>query len=316
MNILCTGVCGFQGSHLAESLIADGHTVFGLNTPSDHAYNNYVKYLRDIGVIMTWGSVADKHIVDSIMKNDIEMVFHLGAKINVDESIDNPTDFYLINIIGTYNVLEAVKEHNAIMVFASTCETYGENTNPPKPMDENHPLRPFSPYAMSKCSADRMCYAYHRTHNLDIRILRPFNIYGERQKIGSKGAVIPTFFNQAMNDWDITIHGDGLQTRDYLHVTDVIQAYRIVMANDTLSGEVINVGSCEEHSIIEIAEAIVDIVGKGRIVHVDGRPGEVSSFVCDNTKIKYYGWKRKVDFYQGLKQYYQWLLGGSVDGKT
>ena len=312
MNILVTGACGFQGSHLTERLLGLGHRVFGLGLPSRHAYRNYAEHLRgnsDGMFEMCWGSVTDTVVLDAIFERGIELVFHLGAKINVDESLDRPLDYYNVNIIGTHNILALSAIRGARVIMASTCEVLGENQHPPYPMDESHPLGPQSPYALSKVSADRMCAAFARSHDLNVQILRPFNIYGERQKDHGKGAVIPILTVAAMRDKYLTITGDGSQKRDYLHVSDVIEAYITVMEHERLpKGDVYHVGSGEEHSIREIADTIVEQVGKGKVITTPPRPGDVMTFACDPQKIQGLGWRQQVEFDDGLRRYIGWRL--------
>ena len=308
MNILVTGACGFQGSHLTERLLGLGHNVFGLALPSKHAHGNYAKYLaHHDNLEIVWGSVTDTVILDAIFSRGIELVFHLGAKINVDESLDRPLDYYSVNILGTHNILTLAAHHGARVIMASTCEVLGNNQHPPYPMDETHPLSPQSPYALSKLTADRMCAAFALTHDLNVQVLRPFNIYGERQKDHGKGAVIPILTVAAMHDKYLPVTGDGSQKRDYLHVSDVIEAYITVMEHERLpKGEVYHVGSGEEHSIREIADTIIEHVGKGKVWTMPSRPGDVMTFACDPSKIQGLGWRQRVEFYSGLNRYIEW----------
>jgi dTDP-glucose 4,6-dehydratase len=338
MNVLITGGCGFQGSHLAEALLNKGHFVRILNTPSEHARENYELYLKRYNNLeIVWGSVMDRDLLDHCMR-DVERVFHLGAKINVDESIQRPLDYLETNYQGTKNVLDNAVKHRSQVIHASTCEVYGENlfgtlnvlesVKKYRPglqfvstaavygegseirMNEWHPLRPTSPYAASKAAADRLCYCYYKTHKLDITIVRPFNIYGERQKRTGFGAVIPIFFEKALSHQDITIFGDGTQTRDYLHVSDIVRAYILIAETKDLIGKEVNAGSGIERRVIDIAEKITDISGARRsiIKFVGERKGEVNSFIADNALIEQYGFAPAKDFDRGLKEYHEWRL--------
>jgi dTDP-glucose 4,6-dehydratase len=338
LNILVTGGCGFQGSHLVETLLKDGHYVRILNTPSLAAKVNYSRYLEDKkNLNVVWGSVVDNYLVDICMK-DIEVVFHLGAKVNVDESFQAPLDFFNINIKGTDNVCASAAERRIKLIFGSSCECYGSNMygdvnilesvkkynaklnfistaavygiGSMFKMNEWHPLMPASPYAATKASADRLCYSYYKTYGLDVKIVRPFNIFGPRQKRSGFGAVIPIFFEKALLDDKLVIYGDGKQTRDYLYVTDIVNAYKLIMETKEFTGKAVNVGSGTEISINQIAEKICELlnVPRKRIQHIHDRPGEVNSFIADTTFIEQYGFKPTVSFDDGLKKYLDWRL--------
>jgi len=331
MNYLVTGGCGFQGSHLVEALVKRGDFVRVLNTPSRHARNNAKLFDDNPNVEIVWGSVLERPLLDYCMEG-IDKVFHLAAKIHVDESYTKSELYMKTNLEGTHNTLAAAHKINADVIHASSCEVYGSNVfstlavletlrkvdadmtfvgsasiygksyNVPK-MNEYHPLNPQSPYAASKAASDRLCYAYHKSFGVKVKIVRPFNIFGSRQKAGGGGAVIPIFFKNALLDNPITIHGDGKQTRDYLYVDDIIKAYLLISELDELNGEVVNVGSGIETEIGWLAETIRRIVGKGRIEYVKGRIGDVDSFICDNSKIAQYGFEPKISVEEGLKLY-------------
>jgi dTDP-glucose 4,6-dehydratase len=287
--------------------------VIGLAIPSDVSFKNYNSYLSGKKRYrQVWGSINDKDLVERIVSG-VNVVFHLAAKINVDESIYDFENFYKTNIIGTSNILEACRKSNVKMIQTSTCEVMGENLDG-KPMKEDRPLLPHSPYAASKCAAERMCYAYYKTHDLDVKIVRPFNLYGERQKRYGAGAMIPIFFEKAINDEDIVVNGDGKQERDYIHVSDIVRAYLHILNHPEYTGKIVHVGCGVPRSVIDIAEKIVKIVGKGRIVHGPARKGEVTTFMADSSFIQSNGFKLTVDFDEGLERYYQWRVGGT--GKT
>lgn len=339
VKVLVTGGCGFQGSHLVEALVKEGHSVRVLNTVSDHAKRNYDRYLEGLDIEVLWGTVLDMNLLSACMQ-DVDKVFHLAAKINVDESIYDPKGFVENNVGGTKQVLEGCRDDDVPVVFASSCEVYGGNLygqvnvleavrkykkelvsvssasvfgdGSKELMDEFHPMRPRSPYAASKAAADVLCSAYHCTYDLDVKIVRPFNVYGERQKERGFGSLIPILFRCALEDKPLRIFGDGEQTRDYMHVSDVVRAY-IHVANETgLSGGVVNVGSGVQVSVNEIAEKVIELTGRDRglIKHIGGRPGEVDSFIADTSLMDSYGFRPKVNFDEGLRYYYEWKIRG------
>lgn len=303
MKILITGGAGFQGSHMVEHFHKQGHDITVINTFSDRAK----RVLDDLNLPINcvWGSITDKELIDKTVR-DHDVVFHLAARINVDESIKYPKSYLDVNIYGTYNILEAVRKHKNRLIHASTCEVYGNPRVEKRLLDEATPMRPHSPYAASKAAADRLCFSYYKTYGVDATIVRPFNIYGERQKENAGGAAIAIFVKKALNHENIMIFGDGKQTRDYMNVHDLIDAYNIVFDNKDLSGEAINFGSGHEVSIIEIAQYIAKKLDVD-IEYKDPRPGEVKSFMAaDITKAKKYNFQPKISIWEGIDRYIEW----------
>ena len=303
MRVLITGGAGFQGSHLTERLLRAGHEVTVLSTLSDEAEHNVAACMSDISIV--WGSITDAEIVDKTVR-DQDAVVHAAARVNVDESIDSPVSFLTVNVLGTYNVLEAVRKAGTRLIHASTCEVYGSST--PSPLTERADLRPHSPYAASKAGADRLCYAYHKTYGVDVTIVRPCNIYGERQKSGSGGAVIPIFASLADQRKPLTVFGTGEQRREYMHVSDVVSAYELILDRDDLKGEVVNVGSGEAVSIKEIADFISEKAGV-EVRYQPARPGEVPGFELDSSFARRLGFDPNVRFWDGLTSYLDWVSG-------
>lgn len=304
MRILITGGAGFQGSHLAEALVAAGHSVTILNTYSLDALKNVSAILDKITVI--WGSVTDKELVEKSVRGH-DVVFHLAARINVDESLKDPLSFFYANILGTYNILEAVKKVGARLILTSTCEVYGDghNLKEGELLSESAELRPNSPYAASKAAADRIAHAYYKSYGVNVVIIRPFNIYGERQKSGLFGALIPILIAKALHGENLTVFGDGTATRDYSHVSDIIQAYQTVLAHDHLAGQAINFASGENVRVRDIAEYIANKL-KVAVVYGPTRPGEVTRFPADITIAKSLGYEPRVNIWEGIDRYIAW----------
>ena len=300
MRILVTGGAGFQGSHLTERWVSSGHSVTILNTFSEQALLNLDGFKDTVQVI--WGSITDPEIVEKTVRGH-DIVVHLAARINVDESIREPKSYLTVNVMGTYNVLEAVRTWGCRLIYASSCEVYGSFVS--APISETAELKPHSPYAASKAGADRLCMAYHRTYGLNVSIIRPCNVFGERQKGGKGGAVIPRFVENALAGQPLAIYGDGSQRREYMYVEDLVAAYELVLLRPDLSGETINFGTGDIVSIKEIGEFITSRVG-GSMKSTEIRPGEVSGFQLDSTKARLLGYKPKVGFWDGLSRYISW----------
>jgi dTDP-glucose 4,6-dehydratase len=298
MRILVTGGAGFQGRHLVAKWIGAGHDVTTLNTFSEGAEQAAAEWGPKPRIV--WGSVTDKEIVLKTAR-DQDVVVHLAARVSVDESIAHPLDVLSVNVIGTLNVLEAVRLSGAKLIYASSCEVYG---NSESLLTEESELRPQSPYAASKAAADRLCYSYHRTYGVDVTILRPCNVYGAGQKADTGGAVIPTFVNRALTGEPIKISGDGSQRREYMHVSDLVAAYDLFLNNKN-PGAVFNVGTGETVAIKDIA----DIVSKRLGVNVEyqpPRPGEVEGFRLDSSKARALGFEPTMGFEEGLPHYIEW----------
>jgi len=304
MKILVTGGGGFQGSHLVEALIKKGHQVSILSTYSEASKMNLANVLSKINLI--WGSVTDRETVDKSVRGH-DVVFHLAAHINVDESLRDPSVFVHANIVGTSNVLDAVRKNGNRLILTSSCEVYGDGHELKKgeKLSETSELKPNSPYAASKAAADRIAYSYYKSFGTDVTIIRPFNIYGERQKNGTFGALIPILVAKAMRGEDLTVFGDGHAERDYTHVSDVIQAYTIVLNNKELKGKTINFASGTNTSVKEIAEYIAKKF-KVKVVNGSARPGEVERFPADITLAKSLGFSPRVDIWEGIDRYIKW----------
>lgn len=305
MKILITGGGGFQGSHLAESLSKEGHTISVLNTYSDTAERNLSFVKGPISVI--WGSVTDKEIVEKSIRGQ-DVVFHLASRVNVDESLQDPLAFFYANVLGTYNVLEATRTNNNRLILTSTCEVYGDGhtVDSSTSLTESAEMRPNSPYAASKAAADRIAYSYFKSFDINLTIIRPFNIYGERQKSALFGALIPIITAKAMRGEDLTIFGDGSAERDYCHVDDVIQAYNMVLNNKDLKGKVVNIASGHSISVKDIVEYIAKKFD-ANIVNKPDRPGEVKRFPADISFAKSLGFSPKISIWEGIDRYIEWV---------
>lgn len=300
-KILITGGAGFQGSHLVEHFLNLGYDVTTLNTFSEKSEKN-ISYLKKKPKIV-WGSVTDPEIVNKTVEGH-DIILHLAAHINVDESIKDPGFTFKANIEGTYNVLEAVRKNKNRLIYTSTCEVYGAPVGK-RLIDETTELRPHSPYAASKAAADRLAFSYFKTYGLDISIIRPFNVFGPRQGEDEFGALIPISVKRAIEGKSLQIFGKGQQTRDYMYIDDVVQAYDLIVKLENTAGEVYNFGTGVETSVKEIVEYIAKKFGVG-VEYTEARPGEVTNFCADITKVKKLGFEPKVNIWEGIDKYISW----------
>ena len=307
MRMLITGGAGFIGSYLCEKYTKEGHTVVCLDNFLSGNLLNVRHLLGCKNFRLIKGDIRDFDLLERISR-DVDIIFHLAAQIHVDRSYVEPRLTYEINVMGTQNVLEVARIYDVKKVIhASTSEVYGSAQY--VPIDEKHPLDAPHPYGASKIAADRMCYAYIRTYDMNISMLRFFNIFGPRQRdIGYRG-VISIFTRRVLNNMPPVIYGDGLQTRDYTYIEDAVRAFDLVLNNESRL-EPINIGSGKQVSIIDVANMIINLCGKkGKIkpVHVEPRIGEVKKLIADATKAKkLLGWEPKNSLKEGLKAFIQW----------
>lgn len=307
MRMLITGGAGFIGSFLCEKYTKEGHTVVCLDNFLSGNLLNVRHLLGCKNFRLIKGDIRDFDLLERISR-DVDIIFHLAAQIHVDRSYVEPRLTYEINVMGTQNVLEVARIYDVKKVIhASTSEVYGSAQY--VPIDEKHPLDAPHPYGASKIAADRMCYAYIRTYDMNISMLRFFNIFGPRQRDIGYGGVISIFTRRVLNNMPPVIYGDGLQTRDYTYIEDAVRAFDLVLNNESRL-EPINIGSGKQVSIIDLANMIINLCGKkGKIkpVHVEPRIGEVKKLIADATKAKkLLGWEPKNSLKEGLKAFIQW----------
>jgi len=313
MKILITGGAGFVGSYLCETNVMKGNTVICLDNFLNGNLTNIRQLLTHRNFKLVTGDIRDFDLLEKIMR-DVDVVFHLAAQIHVDRSIIEPRLTYDINVLGTQNILEISRRYDVEkIIHASTSEVYG--TAQYSPIDENHPLDAPHPYGASKIAGDRMCNAYIKTYGLNIAILRPFNIYGPRQKDTGYGGVISIFIKRILNNLPPIIFGDGHQTRDYVYIEDIVRAYDIILECNKKIQEPVNFGTGKEVKIIDLANKIIKIMGSDlQPVHVDPRPGEVRRLIANIEKAKKIGWTPKYNLDQGLEQLISWYKNFQSEG--
>lgn len=308
-KVLVTGASGFIGSHLTEKLVELGCEVKAFvkyNFQNDWGWLEYSDYQDEIKIYT--GDIRDYDAVYDALK-DVDMVFHLAALIGIPYSYKSPLAYIKTNVEGTYNILQAGRQHNlARVVITSTSETYG--TAQYVPIDESHPLVGQSPYSASKISADQLATSYHRSFELPVVIARPFNTYGPRQ---SARAIIPTIIIQILNGQNQIKLGNLSPTRDFNYVQDTVSGFIELATSEETIGEVINIGSNFEISMRDTVDLIIELIGRKVEVITDEqrvRPdkSEVERLYCDNTKIKELtDWTPQYNLEEGLQETIDWL---------
>ena len=305
MQALVTGGKGFIGSHLAETLLNLGHKVLVLDNIGVSERN--IKHLIKRETINNFDYLScdirkagARAMVANLIKNcKIDTVFHLAGLADIVPSIQNPTEYFATNVMGTLNMLEAAREYGKLQkfVYTSSSSIYGIPEFFEIPTSEEIPIKPQYPYAETKYQGERWVSHYGQIYKLPVISLRLFNVYGPRSRTtGTYGAVFGTFLAQKINGKPFTVVGDGKQARDFTFVADVCDAF-VRAANSKISGEVFNVGSGKPQTILRL----VELLG-GDIVHVPKRPGEPDKTCADILKIKTaLGWTPKVSFEEGVK---------------
>lgn len=308
-RVLVTGADGFLGSHLTERLLGLGATVAVLVRPSS-VVGTARDALRNLGPVR---SALDRVIAADVASPDAaahivdwspERVLHLAAEAYVERSFDHPAQVLRSNLEGTLCVLEAARRCSALerVVVTSSSEIYGDAQAPA--IDEAHPLCPTSPYAASKVAADRLAYAYHRTHGLPVAIIRPFNTFGPRHPYD----VIPKFIARALAGQPLLVYGSGEQSRDFCYVDDMVAAFLTMGQHPAAIGQAVNFGTGEATSIRALAERIVALSGSASpIEHGPTRAAEVSRLCCDHgLATRLLGWRPQVGLDEGLARNIAW----------
>lgn len=311
MKILVTGGAGFIGSHVQDAYLDAGHEVVVLDNLStgqrgfvhpDSTF--YHTDIRDAGDVLR-----------ILKKEKFDVVNHHAAQMDVRASVKDPSYDAAVNILGGLNLLEAaVKTGVKRFIFASTGGAiYGEQNT--FPAGEDHPLNPESPYGVSKLSLEKYCRFYSRTYGLRTFILRYANVYGPRQNPYGEAGVVAIFSEKLVRGEAPTIHGDGKQTRDFVHVSDVVRAN--LMALDFDGDAVVNIGTGIESDVNTIFRHLAMFSGNTvEAVHGPPKKGEQKRSVLDCSRVKaLLGWEPTVDIREGLGQTYRYFQTMEAGGR-
>jgi len=265
MRALVTGGGGFIGSHLCESLLADGHTVVCFDNYGSGRAENVDHLREDPAFTAVTGDVRD---IDTVDLSPVDRVYHLASRASPADFVTHALDIALTNTEGTRKVFDFAVDCGARVLYASTSEVYGDPAVHPQPESYNGNVNirgSRACYDESKRFGETLSVAYGRVHGLDVRTARIFNTYGPRMQVDD-GRVIPNFVSQALSDGKITIYGDGSQTRSFAYVDDTVAGLRALMETDGLAGEAVNIGQDTETTIRDLAEQICARVDGGELV--------------------------------------------------
>ena len=308
-RVLVTGGAGFISSGFVRHLLAA--TPYEVVSLDALTYAGNLENLADMmahpRLSFVHGDIRDRHLVRGLVA-EVDVIVNAAAESHVEKSIEEgASEFVTTNVEGTQILLDAIRETPVErFIVISSSEVYG--TAEYAPMDEQHPLNPRSPYAATKAGADRLAYSYFVTYGLPIVIVRPFNNYGPRQH---PEKVIPRFVTQALTDTPLTIHGDGHASRDWLYVDDDAEAIEAIIAADvdSIAGEVINVATGLDLTVSQIADAVLDLLGKPPSLkcYVDERLGQVDRHIGSTDKAgRLIGWRARTSFEEGLARTVEW----------
>ena len=261
MRYLITGGAGFIGSHLADALTAAGHDVLVLDDLSSGRLANIEHLPRRRGRFIE-GSVLDAELVDYCV-SETDVCLHLASAVGVQRVVDHPLETLLDHVRGTDIVMAAAARHGRRVLFTSTSEVYGKRSGP---LAEDADLVIGSPsrsrwsYAIAKCFGESVAHAYHAEQGLEVVVVRLFNAVGPRQT-GRYGMVLPRFVQQALDGQDLTVYGDGGQTRCFTHVFDTVRALMALCENDGAIGNAYNIGSSVPVAVADLARRVIERTG-------------------------------------------------------
>jgi UDP-glucose 4-epimerase len=296
VRAIVTGGAGFIGSHLVDALLARGDEIL--------VVDNLARGKREHvppGVELVERDIREP-LGDLFGRFRPDVCFHLAAQADVRVSVARPDEDATVNVIGTINALSAAQEHDTKIVFSSTGGAiYGECTRPAR---EDDPLQPISPYGTAKLAAEEYVSMWNRLHGAQHTILRYANVYGPRQDAELEGGVVAIFFDRFRNGGRATIFGDGKQTRDFLHVSDIVAATLAAVEVEGL----FNVGSGRETSILELHELCRRASGtEGEPEHAPPRLGELERSVLDGGRAEDgLRWRPQLSLENGLRATWEW----------
>jgi dTDP-glucose 4,6-dehydratase len=308
-RILVTGGAGFISSNMIRYLLHQ--TPHDVVTMDALTYAGNMANLADVNeherLKFIHGDIRDIADVTAAL-DGVDVIVNAAAESHVSKSItEGGAEFVTTNVVGTQVLLDAMRQHRVErFILISSSEVYG--TAVADPMDEEHPLNPRSPYAGTKAGGDRLAYSYWCTYDLPVTVIRPFNNYGPYQH---PEKVIPRFIIQALCDRPLTIHGNGHASRDWLHVFDTAEAITAACEAplENIVGETINVATGIDETVEQIADMILDILGKPASLkrHVDERPGQVDRHIGSTDKAaRLLGWRSQIPFAEGLERTIRW----------
>ncbi|HNL84044.1 MAG TPA: SDR family oxidoreductase [Chitinophagales bacterium] len=309
-RVLITGAAGFLGSHLCDRFMAEGYHVIGM----DNLITGNIKNIEHLFPSKDFEYYH--HDVSRFVHvpGKLDYILHFASPASPIDYLKMPIQTLKVGSLGTHNLLGLAKEKKARMLIASTSEVYGDPTVHPQPEEywgNVNPIGPRGVYDEAKRFQEAITMAYHNFHGLETRIVRIFNTYGPRMRLDD-GRALPAFMSQALNNEDITVFGDGSQTRSFCYVSDLVDGiYRLLLSDYHLP---VNIGNPQEISLLDFAEEIIKLTGtKSKIIYQPLPKDDPKQRQPDITKAKeILGWQPRIDRSEGLKitlEYFRDELG-------
>lgn len=302
MKILVTGGAGFIASHIADALVEQGHDVHIM----DSLIGGFTRNIPEKAVFHEM-DIRDEDVHKLWEKEQFEVMYHHAAQMDVRKSVADPKYDADVNVLGFLNLMEAGRANGLkkVMLASTGGAIYGEPEYTPQ--DESHPIRPLSPYGITKLVSERYLYFYEYTHNIDWVSLRYANVYGPRQNAHGDAGVVAIFTERMLRNQLAYINGDGKQTRDYVYVEDVVQAN--LKALDHPENGIFNVGTGIETDVNRLFDVLHHLTGSSiQKEHAEAKPGEQQRSVVGTQKIENeMGWKPRYTLEQGLEKTVEWF---------
>ena len=304
-KVLITGAAGFLGSHLSDKFINEGYEVIGMDNLITGNMDN-ISHLMPLESFSFHHHDVSKYVH---VAGELDYILHFASPASPLDYLKMPIQTLKVGSLGTHNLLGLAKAKNARMLIASTSEVYGDPLVHPQTEDywgNVNPIGPRGVYDEAKRFQEAMTMAYHTYHGLETRIVRIFNTYGPRMRVND-GRALPAFFSQAIEGKDITVFGDGSQTRSFCYVSDLVAGiYKLLLSDYS---DPVNIGNPVEISIKDVAEEVIKLTGtKSKIIYMDLPKDDPKVRQPDITRAKdILGWSPKIDRTEGLKLTYEYF---------
>lgn len=304
---LVIGGAGFIGSHLVERLLNENYGVTVLDDFSAGKHENLKAVKNSVQIVEA--SVENLELVRHFVSLS-DIIFHLATQCLV-KGLEDPQLMHEVNDVGTYNICLAAKEYNKKIVYVSSSEAYGRQTT--FPIKEDAIMNPISIYGLTKLIGEHYVSFFHTIYGVPAVIIRPFNTFGPRQREDNYAGVITAFMQRVMNRLPPIIHGDGKQRRDFTYISDIVDG--ILLLSKLENGEVVNIGSGKEVSVLHMARLIYNLWNvdtleepeEPKLEFVKPRPNDIYRLLADISTAKNYGYSPKVSFEEGITRYVDWL---------